>query len=160
MKEWFVINTKPKKEFHVEKIFLEAGFSVYNPKYRGEGRQKPFFSGYEFLLFDHPSQYQLVRYTRGVKRIVGHKEGPIPISEIVIQEIKLREVNGFIELEKHGREPAVGDEIEVVEGPFKGLQGVFKKEIGEKERVMILLNYVSYQGQLLIEKRKLKRVLK
>ena len=52
----------------------------------------------------------------------------------------------------------MGDEIEVMEGPLKGLKGVFKKEAGDRERVMILLNYVSYQGMLFIEKRKLRKI--
>jgi hypothetical protein len=39
------------------------------------------------------------------------------------------------------------------------LKGVFKRELTERERVLILLNYVSYQGQLIIEKKKLKKVL-
>lgn len=159
MGNWFVINTKPKKEFQVERLFSEGGFEFYYPKFKHENRIKPFFPGYGFLIFDFPSQYQLVKYTRGVKRVVGNKEGPIPIPETVIQEIKAREVNGLIELEKHGEAPKVGDEIEVVEGPLKGLKGIFKKELGDKERVMILLSYVSYQGQLLIEKKKLKKIL-
>lgn len=160
MENWFVLNTKPKKEKQVEKLFIEGGFRIYNPKYFHENRIKPFFPGYEFIYFDFPSQYQTVRYTRGVKRVVGSKEGPIPISENIILGIKAREVNGLIELQKYGEEPELGDEIEVVEGPLKGLRGIFRKETSDKERVMILLNYVSYQGQLLIEKKKLKKVLK
>lgn len=78
----------------------------------------------------------------------------------IIEQIKAREVNGYIELLKYGVEPEVGDEIEVVEGPMKGLRGVFKRELSENERVLILLNYVSYQGQLIIEKKKLKKVLR
>lgn len=160
MESWFVLNTKPKKEFQVEKLFTEGGIKIYNPKYLIEDRIKPFFPGYEFVFFDYPAQYQLVRYTRGVKRVVGSGEGPIPILEQVVLEIKSREVNGLIELFKYGEEPELGDEIEVVEGPLKGLKGVFKREIPERERVLILLNYVSYQGKLLIEKKKLKKVFK
>ena len=160
MKDWFVLNTKPKKEFHVEKIFNEVGFKIYNPKYKHENRIKPFFPGYGFIYFDYPQQYRLVRYTRGVKKVVGNRDGPIPIPEEVIKEIRAREMNGLIELYKYGEEPDVGDEIEVVEGPLKGLKGIFKRELAEKDRVLILLNYVSYQGQLLIEKKKLKKVLK
>ncbi|MFB0565935.1 MAG: transcription termination/antitermination protein NusG [Candidatus Aminicenantaceae bacterium] len=160
MENWFVINTKPKKEFQVERLFTEGGFHIYNPKYLHEDKIKPFFPSYEFIFFDYPSQYQLVRYTRGVKKVVGSREEPTPMPENIIREIKSREVNGFIELKKYGEEPEVGDEIEVMEGPLRGLRGIFKKEISDKERVMILLNYVSYQGQLLIEKKKLKKVLK
>ncbi len=158
MKSWFVINTKPKKEFQVKRIFEEAGFNYYNPVYASEGKIKPFFPGYGFLFFEFPAQYQLVRFTRGVKKVVGNREGPIPIPEEIIQEIKSREVNGLIELAKYGDEPQVGDEVEIAEGPWKGLRGIFKKELSDRDRVMILLSYVSYQGQLLIEKKKLKKV--
>jgi transcription antitermination factor NusG len=157
MENWYIINTKPKKEFQVEKLFTEGGFKYYNPVYKQEGRVRPFFPGYGFLVFEFPDQYQLVKYTRGIKRVVGSREGPIPIPDEVIQEIKAREMGGLIELEKYGAMPRVGDEIEVAEGPLKGLKGIFQKEIGDKKRVMILLSYVSYQGQLLIEKKKLKK---
>jgi transcription antitermination factor NusG len=159
MRNWYVINTRPKKEFQVAKIFGEAGFEYYNPVYRTENRIKPFFPGYGFLIFDFPQHHQLVKYTRGVKRVVGNQEGPIPIPAETIEAIKAREVDGLIELEKHGEHPVVGDEIEVVEGPLKGLKGVFKKEMSDRERVLILLSYVSYQGQLIIEKNKLKKII-
>jgi len=157
MANWYVVNTKPKKEFQVAKLFTEGGFTYYNPVYKQEGRVRPFFPGYGFLTFDFPGQYQTVKYTRGIKRVVGNKEGPIPIPGEVIRELRAREIGGLIELEKHGAAPQVGDEIEVAEGPLKGLRGVFQKEIDDKERVMILLSYVSYQGQLLIEKSKLRK---
>ncbi len=160
MKNWFVINTKPKKEFQVEKLFTEGGIEVYNPKYMDENKIKAFFPGYGFVYFDFPAQYQLVKYTRGVKRVVGSREAPTTIHEEIIREIKSREIDGLIELYKYGEEPEVGDEIEVMEGPLKGLRGMFKKELTAKERVIILLNYVTYQGQLIIEKEKLKKVLK
>ncbi len=160
MANWFVLNTKPKKEWQVEKLFTEGGIKVYNPKYMHDKRIKPFFPGYGFIYFDFPLQYQLVRYTRGVKRVVGTQEGPIPIPEEVIAGLKSREINGLIELLKYGEEPETGDEIEVVEGPLKGLRGIFEKKLDDKDRVLILLNYVTYQGKLLIEKKKLKKVLK
>jgi len=158
MKNWYVINTKPKKEYQVERLFTEGGIEIYNPKYQIENRIKPFFTGYEFIYFDYPAQYRLVKYTRGVKRVVGVKEVPVPIPDGIIQAIKSREVNGLIEIEKYGEKPEIGDEIEVVEGPLKGLRGVFQKELTAKERVLILLNYVTYQGKLIIEKEKLKKV--
>lgn len=158
MKNWFVINTKPKKENSVERIFQEAGFQIYNPKLRRENRILPFFPGYAFLYFDFPDEFRLVRFTRGVKRVIGNESGPIPIPERAVQEIRAREIDGFIELEKFGRTPGVGDDIEVMEGPLKGLQGVFQKELPQKERVLILLNFVSYQGRLVIERKKLRKV--
>jgi transcription antitermination factor NusG len=158
MKNWFVVNTKPKKELQVERIFSEAGFAVYCPKYAAERGVRPFFPGYCFLFFDHPAELRLVSYTRGVKKVVGNREGAIAIPVEAVEAIRGREKAGLIELEKYGAAPRVGDEIVVAEGPLRGLKGVFRRETGERERVMILLNYVSYQGQLLIEKRKVRRV--
>jgi transcription antitermination factor NusG len=158
MNGWFVINTKPKKELRVAKLFAEGGFTCYIPVYRQDKRVTPFFPGYGFLRFNFPDDFQTVRYTRGVKRVVGDNNGPIPIPDEAVDRIKAREVDGLIEFEKHGETPLVGDEIEVVEGPLKGLRGIFKKELGDTDRVMILLSYVSYQGQLLIEKDKLKKI--
>ncbi|MDP2915753.1 MAG: transcription termination/antitermination NusG family protein [Candidatus Aminicenantes bacterium] len=159
MEKWYVISTKPKKEFDVEKLFHEGGITVYTPRYRDGDRIKPFFPGYQFILFIYPEQYKLVKYTRGVKRIVGNDEGPIALDDKIIGEMKAREIDGYIEFAKYGLEPSIGDEIEVVEGPLKGLRGIFKKDLTGQDRVMILLNYVSYQGQLLIEKKKLKKVI-
>jgi len=158
MRRWYVINTRPKKESQVERLFTEGGFTIYCPKYVHEKRVGPFFPGYAFLLFEFPEQYQMVKYTRGVKRVVGTDDGPTPIPEELVLGIKAREKDGLIVFEKYGEEPVAGDEIEVVEGPLKGLKGIFRKGIGASERVMILLNYVSYQGLLLIEKDKLKKI--
>ncbi|HPW18564.1 MAG TPA: transcription termination/antitermination NusG family protein [Candidatus Aminicenantes bacterium] len=157
MPRWYVVNTRPKKEGQVERLFTEGGFTIYCPKYVREKRVGPFFPGYAFLLFEYPEQYQMVKYTRGVKRVVGNDAGPTPVPEEVILGIKAREKDGLVVFEKYGEEPVAGDEIEVVEGPLKGLKGIFRKELGPNERVMILLNYVSYQGMLLIEKDKLKK---
>ncbi|NOR14544.1 MAG: hypothetical protein GQ544_02450 [Candidatus Aminicenantes bacterium] len=159
MKCWYVLNTKPKKERQVERLFQEAGFEVYNPMIKQDNRAYPFFPGYTFLRFEHPDQYRLVKYTRGVKKVVGSPAGPISIPDNAIAQIKSREINGFVELDKYGEEPAMGDEIEIMEGPMKGLKGVFTKEMSQRDRVLILLNYVAYQGQLIIEKKKIKKVL-
>lgn len=159
MKKWYVLSIKPKKEFQVEQLFKKGGFEIYNPKITRSGRIYPFFNGYGFILFEHPKQYKMVKYTRGVKSIISNEAGPIPIQKNVIDVIKAREINGFIELDKYGNSPEIGDEIEVMEGPLKGLKGIFKKEISQHERALILLNFISYQGQLIIEKKKLKKIL-
>lgn len=133
---------------------------VYHPKYSQDGLVKPFFPGYLFLRFQVPLEYQKIKYTRGVKKVIGNKNGPIPVEIEIIKYLKSRERNGLIELMKYGEDPCPGDEIIVMEGPLKGLRGIFRKELSDKERVMILLNYVTYQGSLMIEKNKIKKIRK
>jgi len=158
MIRWYVIRTKPKKEFQVEDLFRRAGLTVYNPKYRQDGVIRPFFPGYLFLKFKYPEQYRRVIYTQGVQRVIGNSSGPISIDSEIIRSLKLREKNGLVEFMKYGEEPQPGDEIVVMEGPLKGLKGLFYRNLSDKERVMILLNYVAYQGSLMIEKSKIKKV--
>lgn len=158
MKNWYVVAVKPRQEGRVESLFSEAGFEVYCPRYEKDRKIRPFFPGYLFLLFDFPGQYNLVKYTRGVRKVIADRHhGPIPLPEAAVSEIKAREMNGLIVVGRHGEEPIVGDGIEVVEGPLRGLRGVFVKEMSDRERVMVLLDYVSYQGSLLIERSKLKK---
>lgn len=151
---WFLLNTKPKKEFRVERLFREASFEVYLPKQKNRTSLKPFFPCYEFIRFDYPRDYNLVKYTRGVKAIVGYETGPIPLPDQVIDEIRSREVDGLVVIPQGAGTPREGDEIEVTEGPLKGLHGIFKKELSGRERVLILVNFVCYQGRLLIERNK------
>ena len=85
-------------------------------------------------------------------------EADPPVGSVSQETVKQREIDGYVELERYGGVPEIGDEIEIMEGPMKGLRGVFRKELTDKERVVILLSYVSYQGQLIIEKKKLKKI--
>jgi transcription antitermination factor NusG len=158
MRHWYLLSTKPKKEFRVEKILREASFEVYLPKHTEKTTLRPFFPGYEFILFDYPRDYNLVKYTRGVKTVVGNKAGPIPLPDQVIDEIRSREVDGLVVVLPEVETPCEGDDIEVTAGPLKGLRGIFKQELSGRERVLILLNYVSYQGRLLIERNKVRKV--
>ncbi|MBP6909026.1 MAG: hypothetical protein KBC18_01235 [Candidatus Saccharicenans sp.] len=158
MANWYVVNTKPRKESQVESILTQAGFTVYLPRYSQDSTIKPFFPGYLFLKFNYPKEYQKIVFTRGVNKIVGNGQTPVPMGPEIINCLRSREKNGLIELMKYGENPGPGDEILVMEGPLKGLKGVFSRELSDGQRVMILLNYVSYQGSLLIKKNKIKKI--
>ena len=158
MADWYVLNTKPRKESQVESLLTQAGFTVYLPRYRQDSTIKPFFPGYLFLKFNYPRDYQKIVYTRGVNKIVGNGQRPVPVEPEVISCLQAREKNGLIELMKYGDDPQPGDEILVMEGPLKGLKGIFYRELSDQQRVMILLNYVSYQGSLLIKKNRIKKI--
>ncbi|MGB9006207.1 MAG: transcription termination/antitermination NusG family protein [Candidatus Aminicenantales bacterium] len=159
MKHWFVINIKPRKEGFVESLFAEGGFTIYNPKRLRDNNKICFlFPGYAFIFFDYPAQYKLVKYTRGVKSVLGTSLAPIPVPEEFISEIRSREKNGVVELQNAGEIPVAGDEIEITCGPLKGVRGIFKKELKDRERVAILLNYISYQARLITSKSSLRKV--
>jgi transcriptional antiterminator RfaH len=157
LKKWYVVNIKPKKESYVEKFFAEGNFTLYNPKRRHNGDRCPLFPGYAFILMDYPAQYKTVKYTRGVKTLLGDSQGPIPVPPEFILEIKNREKNGIVEMIDSPQRLDVGDNIEVTSGPLRGIQGIFQKNLNDNKRVSILLNYVSYQAKLTIEKSKISK---
>lgn len=158
MKNWFVLQTKPLKEAVVEKLLNQAGMRTYYPRIKDEeGRIHSFFPCYEFVYFNYPAQYRLVRFTHGVSRVVGNEKRPIPVEASLIHEIKAREVGGFVVLEEDQGELQPGDLVKIAKGPLKGFKGVFKKTLSGEERVLILLNYVNYQGRVVVPREFIRR---
>ncbi|NIM96542.1 MAG: transcription/translation regulatory transformer protein RfaH, partial [candidate division Zixibacteria bacterium] len=75
-----------------------AGIETLNPLMetyasRNRGSKKilePLFPGYVFARFDVPNHYPIVRYARGVRKILGNREGPVPVGPEIIDEIRKR----------------------------------------------------------------------
>jgi transcription antitermination factor NusG len=99
----------------------------------------------------HPvDDFRLVKYTRGVKTIVHFGDRIIPLSEEFIDFIKARLEDGVATLTK--RSFRKGERIIVTEGPFKGLTGIFEKEMDGRERVAILLEGINYYARMEIDR--------
>lgn len=154
---WYVIYTKPGKESDIcEKLSKLAKIEVFNPiiKERKFLRGKPviieteLFPSYIFARFNFKDYYHTVKYTRGVKRIVGENTGTC-VDEAVIKTIKERMIDGYVMLDLPTLNP--GDAVLINEGPLKGFMGVFLSETKPMERVAILLNTVNYQGKVEID---------
>ena len=102
---------------------------------------KPFFPSYLFARLDLKPQYYKVKWTRGVNKILGAGNEPVPISESVIQSIKERIVKGnVVKLEDELKE---GDLVQITAGPFKDLTGIFQKKMSDSGRVRILLSLIG-----------------
>ncbi len=144
--EWYLVSTKPQKEFIVAEVIGKSldDVEVYLPKYRRrDGRVKPFFPGYLFLKFDKDKYFHTIKYTQGVRKIVSNDEGPIPVPEWIIKDLKSREENGLIKLGRKAKQLKTGDKVIIDEGPFKGWVGIFEKEINDSGRVVVLLSYMK-----------------
>ena len=149
MINWFLIYTKPGCEDSVSSKFVENGFEVLNPKIeeRRYIRRKlqdvvsPLFPCYMFVQFETPKHYRLIKYTRGVKSIVGAGDIPSVVSERIIDQIRARMEGGVIHIQPDRFTP--GEEVSIKAGPFEGLDAVFEKELKGSERVSILLRTVN-----------------
>ena len=151
MNLWYVIQTKPKKEEEARFYLSTAGVEMFNPlietfALRNKGMikgLKPLFPGYIFGKFDLEKNYPLVRWARGVKKLLALGGYPTPISEEVVRVIKERtDPQGILRVKRHF-EP--NDVVRIKTGPMKDLLGVFERWVSDSERVRILLSIIGYQ---------------
>ncbi len=151
---WYVINTKPKQETKAENYLSSKGVEVFNPllesfvtRYGKIIKElKPLFPGYIFGNFDLERDYALVRWGRGVKKLVSFGGLPTAVSEIVINEIKKRiDGSGIVRLDYNFKP---NDVVRIKAGPFRDFLGIFQRWVPEKERVRILLNLIAYQPSI------------
>lgn len=161
---WYAIHTKPREEDRADVNLKTWQVQTFAPKLRelcssGFGKRyvsKPLFASYIFARFDASKELHNINYTRGVQKVVSFNDCPIPIDDGVIDFIQEQiDKDGFIHL---GEELTYGDKVTIKFGPFKSLVGIFEERIKETDRVKILLNAVTYQSHLLIEREMIERV--
>jgi transcription elongation factor/antiterminator RfaH len=157
MKRWFVVNTKPKNEDRAANNLSSGGIEILAPKLKvrkyKDGKFinviEQMFPGYIFAKFHPTDDFHLIKYTRGVKTIVHFGSKIVPVQDEMIAFIKSRLEDGIASLEK--KRFKKGEKILVKDGPFKGISGIFEKELEGKDRVMILLDSVKFSVSVEID---------
>ena len=161
---WYVIHTKPGDEDRVRTNLQNQEIETFLPLVETyqycSGKMVPkvkaLFPNYLFANLDLEADYYKVKWTRGVNRILGSGNEPVPISAKVIQAIKERSgKDNLIKLEDELRE---GDVVQVNSGPFKSLRGVFQKMMSSKGRVRILLSLIGVDVPVQISKWQIRKV--
>jgi transcriptional antiterminator RfaH len=159
--DWCIIHSKPKQEFCAEKNLKLLDINVYLPVYMKKikknkikiDRIAPLFSGYLFAQFNIYDFYQKVKYTKGVKNILGYNEYLWTIADDKIRDIRLRENNGIVILRKREDSFQKGDRIFIDEGDFEGWEGIFQEELPDRERAIIMLTNVKFSSKLILPKK-------
>ncbi|MCK5237680.1 MAG: hypothetical protein KAR06_11950 [Deltaproteobacteria bacterium] len=149
MLNWYLIYTKPKYEDIVSARLSGSDFEVFNPKLkeRKSIRRKvvevisPLFPCYIFVKTDLTANYRLLKYTRGIRRIVGTESLPAPVHQNIIDTIRASMEDGIVTVKPHRF--LSGEEVEIKAGPFEGLEAIFICEMKGMERVSILLKEID-----------------
>ncbi|MBI4744947.1 MAG: hypothetical protein HY776_09075 [Actinobacteria bacterium] len=145
---WYAIYTKPKCEDTVALQLRGIGINVLTPKIKTKkyryGRTKEvietLFPCYIFAEFDVLRHKRTVKYTKGVRYIVG-KDSPVKVNSEIINSIVTHTINGLVEIEPKKLEK--GQMVRIKEGPFKGFNAIFEKQLKGKERVLLLLEEIN-----------------
>ena len=157
MKQWFVVNTKAKNENRASHNLGVAAYEVFTPKLRvrkyKEGRFvdviEAMFPNYIFVRFDPVDDYHMVKYARGVRTIVSLGGRIVPLQDDLIEFLRGKLVEGVASVQK--KRYTKGEKIMIKEGPFKGLNGIFERELEGEERVLILLDGITYYAKMIID---------
>ena len=164
---WYVIKTQPKQETRAECNLRAWGINTFHPKISERCTNpftgllsyaiKPLFSRYIFAQFDINSTYRRVCFTRGVHSVVNFGSGPAKVDHEIIKLIESRVgKDGLVKLDNELNE---GDQVMIDNGPLKHMTGIFQRDIKGTDRVAILLNAISYQAHVIIEKDLVKKIV-
>jgi transcriptional antiterminator RfaH len=160
---WYAIHTHPCREAVAAMNIERLGLEVFLPRMKKTKSVwgvaqiviKPLFSGYLFARFSPATYLHLIQYARGVRRVVGNGERPLPVDDEIIMAVRSgMDEDGYLHITP--RPLRRGDRVMVQDGPLQGLIGTLDQEMDDRQRVVILLEAIEYQARILIEKRYLK----
>ena len=149
---WLLLQVKPRQEARALENLQNQGGECYCPTIvieklsRGKRieAEEALFPGYLFINVQSEENgltYTSIRSSRGVSKIVGFGAEPIKVPEALIVQIRRREQASSSGLIAKNL-PQAGDDINITEGPFRGLKAVFSHTDG-LQRSIVLINLLN-----------------
>jgi transcriptional antiterminator RfaH len=106
--------------------------------------QEPFFPRYLFIRLDEiTNDWHAIRSTRGVIRLVGFNERPLPIKDEIVELIRER----LAQEQAHVPHLRPGEHVRITDGAFADMEGIFITSDGD-ERVVLLMNILHSEQRL------------
>jgi transcriptional antiterminator RfaH len=159
MRQWYTVYTKPRQEKAAEENLERQGYEVYCPRIQLDRRLRgrwqkiiePLFPRYLFVHLEQgKDSFSPIRSTFGVSDFVRFGGEPKTVPNSLIEGIKAREDIGQ-KVHIGCRQWQCGDEVEIIEGSFVGLRGLFEASSSE-ERVIILLQLLGRDNKVRISR--------
>ncbi len=149
---WYAVQTKPCHEYRVEHWLRErgGGLPVFLPRVEEVRKRRsrrvtvvePLFPSYLFVHMTlTPDPWYAVKWSPGVKRIVGTEDMPTPVPAEAMRLLMDRCGGGAVV--KWRASFRIGEPVLVVHGPFAGLEGILERPSGRGERVRVLLRLLG-----------------
>ena len=145
---WYLIQSRPRQADRAQENLSRQGYTTFQPRFSAShvrrGRrvqaETELFPNYLFIRLNRWSDnWYPVRSTRGVARMVTFGRDPLPVADELIEAIRNRIAQRQIEPTFKPGEP-----VELIDGPFAGLDAVFAAEHDE-ERVVLLIELLHRQ---------------
>jgi len=148
---WFVVMCKPGRQDDVATRLKNANYEAFNPKLNQYSKKRsqyivqPLFPLYLFVKLNIEKDFKLIKYTRGVLRILGIGKMPYPISEVIVTELMKRCSEGELITAKYSLDDDIqkGDKVQIMNGPLEGIEAVVSGACNDNQRVEILLELMK-----------------
>lgn len=166
MLHWYVIHSKPQKEYLVYEQLSIRKMEAYCPQIRVKTvnprarKIRPYFPGY---LFVHANLDQIgpsaLQWIPGAAGLVSYGGEPARVPDSLVQAIRKRvdQINNT--WDEPVNDLKAGEILEVTGQPFTGYRAIFDAHLPGHERVRVLLQ--TLQGQkvrVALPVRQLKRI--
>jgi transcriptional antiterminator RfaH len=107
------------------------------------------FPGYVFAIFNYRAQHRHVAGTFGVNTIVRFGGIPSIVPDDVVAELRASVVDQeTIEIPTNIQ---VGEEVQLVEGPFTGIRALVTQVLPAQERVKVLLEILGMEREVEVQ---------
>lgn len=161
---WYAIHTKPRQEVLAQTTLAREGLETFYPKLKRRRTIRrvrrwvtgPLFPNYIFAQFDPTLSARLVKYADGVTNIVSFGGKPAIVDDAIITAIQTHATEDVVLVEASPFRP--GDVVEIQTGPMRGLQGVFEREMSDRDRVIILLDTLAQGARVQVGRDQLEKV--
>jgi transcription elongation factor/antiterminator RfaH len=150
---WYVVHTKSRFENVVTDGLLNKSLEVFLPKIRVPSRRRdrklmiriPLFPGYLFVraCLD-PYQHVEILKTTGVVRLIGNRQGPLPVPFETVESLKIMVASDNPVTTGHRLQK--GDKVMVISGPLAGVVGTFVRYKGKSRVVVNIEALGQYAG--------------
>ncbi len=155
---WYAVQTKPRQEQIAEDNLQRQEYITYLPRLRTSKRRhghwtavtEPLFPRYLFIRLD-PAEHSIapVRSTVGVARLVKFGAELKSVPAQVIDFLKENEDPVTCEIVDNSPRFKKGARLEILDGPFQGLNGVFQLDSAE-DRALVLISLLGRVSEVAI----------
>lgn len=147
---WYALKTRVGGELMTLNLLRARGFEPYCPVHKERRRysdrikivEAALFPGYVFCQFDIQKKLPIISCP-GVEYIVGFSNGPTPVPEKEISDVRRLMAAGASAM----RGLARGQRVRVAVGPLEGVEGVLVRDI-EGDRLVVSIGVLSQGASL------------
>ena len=147
---WFCLKTQPKRE-HLAATALRRQFGVecFSPRlrFRRLTQRGPvwfveaMFPGYLFAKFIYSTQHRAVETSHGISGIVHFGDRLATLPENIVAALQLKV--GSEEIVTLDCSLKVGQSVQIIAGPFHGLEVLVTELLPAKERIRVLFDFLG-----------------